>query len=228
MLGWVALVCTFGYLDAPGPLVGASLAGLAGWTVFTAVKFMKAGQEQRKWRRTVDEWEGRGLREEFRRFEGRDGLEGDEVDARVQAARSISARIDALQSSDRPTHDRVALLLDRVERLAAEQRAARSAIETLQAAGGDVGAERLEAASQAMDAELQGILSGLSGLYATLLEADTAVAGRSDEASEALEWLRAEAEVAAAREAARPATRRATASETPLPPPDRAPEKVRT
>ncbi len=113
-------------------------------------------------------------------------------------------RIRSLPASDAETDAMVTRLERRVRRLVTDEGAARSAVEALRAAGAG-GADRLEEAAGRLEAEVARILSGLSELYAALLEVE---AGAHPAELEILSWLAAEAEIAGAAlqaEAERPA-----------------------
>lgn len=170
----------------------------------------KAAQSQH----IIKEWETRALREEFAEFDravGRTDVE----DPRLDAAAGMAGRIRALQASDSATDDMVTRLEARLGRLVTDQAAATTAVQALEAAGaGD--SSRLADAAERLEDEIARILSGMSDLYAALLEAESGAAGDpTADLGEVMAWLSAEAEIARAAqeaEAMRPAKDSAAAA----------------
>lgn len=172
---------------------------------FAGIPWMQPKQ-MAKDQQTVREWEARGLREEFARFD-RQASATATADPRMEAAAGMADRIRALQASDPDTDTMVTNLETRLGQLITDSAAAKAAVEALDAAGaGGPGTERLSAAAAHLESEIARILSGLSDLYAALLEAESGNAAATTQ-PEVMAWLSAEAEIARASqdEAMRPA-----------------------
>jgi hypothetical protein len=162
----------------------------------------------------IKEWETRALREEFAEFDRAAGKTFVE-DPRLDAAAGMAERIRALQASDPGTDDMVTRLEARLARLVTDQAAAATAVQALEAAGAG-GSGRLADAAHRLEDEIARILSGMSDLYAALLDAESGAAGDpTADLGEVMAWLSAEAEIARAAqeaEAMRPAKGGAAAS----------------
>lgn len=205
-----------------GAFFWSSFAVLMGVT-FGGIPFLREGQHRTD-RNTIETWEARGLREEFAQFD-RSAEVPVADDPRMEAAAGMAERIRALQASDSSTDAMVTRLEQRLSRLITDEAAARAAVTALGAVGaGGIGTERLDAAAQRLEEEIGGILTGMSDLYAALLEAESGAASNPTATlGEVMAWLSAEAEIARsahgseamrpAREAAGPAPTRTGVTE---------------
>lgn len=143
----------------------------------------------------IKEWESRALREEFDRFDRASQVA---EDPRIEAAASMATRIRALDASPPSTDEMVTRLERRLGALVTDQTAASAAVKALEAAGaGSDGTGRLHQAAERLNDEISRILSGMSELYAALLEVD-AGAGSEPDLQGVMAWLEAEAEIARA------------------------------
>lgn len=219
VLAYVLAICA-----ATGAMVGVGAAfdeGVFFWLTFAAMLVITfAGipfldvKKYESARHTIRAWEQRALKEEFDRFDRAASAEAS-ADPRMEAAAGMADRIRALQASDANTDDMVTRLEKRLGQLITDESAARTAVDALAAAGaGSVGTERLAAAGQHLEAEIGRILTGMSDLYAALLEAESgATKDPTAGLAEVMTWLAAEAEIARAAqdEAMRPARESAAA-----------------
>ncbi len=195
-----AAVVGAGMAEVPGPVfAGIFVVFIVG--VLAGVPFLKE-DEQAKADHVIKEWESRGLRQDFDRFDV-----PREADSRIEAAEGMAQRIRSLQSADVGTDTMVSRLEARLARLVSDELAASHAAEALVAAGAAGAAvDRLREVSDHLGDEAARILTGLSELYAALLEAESDVGSGPTE--QLMAWLSAEAEIARAAqeaEALRPA-----------------------
>ena len=183
-------------------IVGAYVVWCIGGSALLAGKKVQGDQ------RILKEWESRALRAEFAEFDRAVGATTVE-DPRLDAAAGMAERIRALQASDPATDQMVTRLEARLARLVTDQAAAAAAVQALAAAGAGGGTSRLADAAGRLEEEIARILSGLSDLYAALLDAESGAAGDpTADLGEVMAWLSAEAEIARAAqetEAMRPA-----------------------
>ncbi len=194
VFGSTAMMVAAGELTQSRPLF---------WATFAVVTFVAAvgipmmrEKEHRTDRHTVREWESRGLRDEFDRFDRAAGAEVAE-DPRMEAAAGMAERIRALQASDDATDEMVTRLEERLGRLITDEVAARGAVAALGAVGAaGVGTERLAGAVQHLEEEIARILSGMSDLYAALIESEASDGSDPASGLEVMSWLSAEAELA--------------------------------
>jgi hypothetical protein len=188
---------------------GPVLATVAAYVVWCIGGSMLIGSRKaRESQHIIKEWETRALREEFARFDQAAGKSA-ASDPRLHAAAGMAERIRALQASDPATEEMVTRLEARLARLVTDQAAAAGAVQALQDAGaGGESGSRLADAARRLEEEAARILSGMSDLYAALLEAESGAADPTADLGEVMAWLSAEAEIARAaqeREAMRPA-----------------------
>ncbi len=193
--------------DAGKPVIFSILGAYVVWCIGGSL--LLGGRRLQSHRHIVKEWEARALREEFAQFDRALG-KPTVADPRVEAAAGMAERIRALQASDPATDQMVTRLEARLARLVTDQGAAVAAVQALAAAGADsVNTSRLADAAGRLEEEIGRILSGMSDLYAALLDSEAGAAGDpTADLGEVMAWLAAEAEIARAAqesEALRPA-----------------------